>query len=161
VKENGMDKCETHDEIVRSQGAIEEAVMTLKEDNSKIFDLLNGVRVDLTEALTKAQIRADTIAAIDRKIENGLKTSMANLTEQVRLLFVCSDHRKKERALEKTQGVGGFMRVGWNKFKSQLSFIIICTIFVLIVWSAAWILQKATLFHEMPWGLLKLLGIGG
>lgn len=155
-----MDKCESHDRIERSVGAIEEAVITLKQDNGKIFEVLTNVRLDLAEALTKAQYRQSAIEEIDRKIENGLKASIATLTDQVKLLFTCSSNHKKEREIERTTGVEGFMRVGWCKFKDQLSFIVICTGFVMIVWSALWILQKAALFHELPLGLFKLLGIG-
>jgi hypothetical protein len=155
-----MDRCESHDEITRSVGAIEEAVTTLKSDNGKIFELLTDVRLDLAEALTKAKHRQTAIEEIDRKIENGLRTSIATLSDQVRVLFTCSENHKKAREIEMTSGVEGFFRLGWLKFKDQLSFIIICTGFVIIVWSVAWIVQKAAIFHELPLGLFKILGIG-
>lgn len=163
-----MENCgEAHAAVVAAVSATSEAVDTLKQETSKIFDLLAVVQHDLTEALTKAQFRADSIAVlgvrvedINHKIENGLKSSMATLSNQVQAITVCSQHRSKEREIERLGGLGGFIRVGWTKFKDQLSFIIICTVAILVVWSVAWILQKALIFHEFPAGLFKLFGLG-
>jgi hypothetical protein len=156
-----VEKCPAHDEMIREVAATTEAVHTLKNQTAEVFDLIRSMSTDLTEALTRAQLREDAIQEIDNKIENGLKSSVAALSIQVTSLVSCNERRKKEREEARERGVEGFFRKGWDQFKSRLSFIIIVTTFVLISWSVIWVIQKAAIFHEFPYGLFKLFGIGG
>jgi hypothetical protein len=146
--------------MIREVAATTEAVNTLKLETTKIFDLLRPMSANLTEALTRAQFREDAIAEIDNKIENGLKSSVAKLTEQVGQMIACNERRRKEREDEKEKGAGAFFRVGWNKFKAQASFIIIVFSFCFALWFIGWIVAKAEIFKETPWGLLKFFGLG-
>lgn len=156
-----MEKCEAHDAMVKAAGAAEEAVNTLKDQTIEMFALIRSMSADLTEALTRAQFREDAITEIDNKIENGLKATVAALAAQVAQMVKCNERRKKEREAAKEEGVEGFFRKGWDKFKAQASFIVITTAFVLFMWSIVWIIQKAAVFHEFPWGIFKLFGMGG
>jgi hypothetical protein len=156
-----MVKCEGHDAVVEAAGAAKAALKILESQNAEIFVLIREMSADLREALTRAQFREDAIAEIDSKIENGLKSSVAALTIQVGQMVTCNDRRKREREDRKTEGLLGMLRIGWIKFKAQVGFIIICTGFIIIVWSISWIIQKAAIFHELPWGLFKLFGMGG
>ena len=66
-----MENCgEAHAAVVAAVSATSEAVDTLKQETSKIFDLLAVVQHDLTEALTKAQFRADSIAVLGVRVED-------------------------------------------------------------------------------------------
>jgi hypothetical protein len=148
--------CPAHDGIVRSIGAIEEAATTLKSQTSDIFDLLRSISEEVTGNKERALARDKAIAGIDRKIENGLRSDVRQLTQQMAAIMLVIERQREDRR----SGIYGFFTAGWGKFKAQLGFIIITSCVVGGISLLLWGLSKVAIFHEGPLWLLKLFGIG-
>ena len=141
-------RCEAHDDLVAAAAATREAVDTLKDQQAEVFKLLRKVGEDLTEALTRAQFREDAIAEIDRKIENGLRASIEELSGQVTQMQECNERRKRKRE----HGLEGFFTKGWRKIHDNGGMIVI----LFTIWFIMWALSKTHIFEEGPIGLIKI-----
>jgi len=159
------------DDISGRVGKLEGIVEIHNENVNRIFILLGEIKTEVDKNTVRAEQRdvalneiANSVVAVDRKIEtvnskieNGLKTSIREIDVKVTGLGDCLDRRKLAREKAEQEGLDGFFKVGWKKFKAQGGFVVI----LLAIWFVIWMLGKTELFKESPVGLFKLFGIGG
>ena len=164
------EKCSGHDDLVARAAMGTAMFEEHTRQLSGIFEILTEIRKTVDQNQVRAQSRdlalaevSECILKVDRKIENGLRSEIREISMTVKNLLGIMDKRRVDRVEQvgnSRRGVRGFLRPGWREFKNKASFIAVTTTILFVVWLIIWGESKLAIFHEGPVGLLKLFGIG-
>lgn len=136
----------------------------------KVEDIKSSVDTNVAqmESTEKSIVEMKTlIQNVDKKIENGLRAEVGNISQKVEGLYVCVESLKECKdgvhcGEEKEDGAIGFFKEGWIQVRKRLSFIfvfiaVLCNI-VVAVGLSAYIIMCVLFQHKFPDIILKLLG---
>jgi hypothetical protein len=164
-----MENCKGHDQLVREAAMGNAMVAEHGRQLTNISDMLIEVKTAVEQNQVRALARDEAIVAVnecirkvDRKIENGLRSEVQDITRNLATLIECIEKRKAQRGAEvkRPKGIKAFIVPGWDRFKSEASFIFVTGSILLTVWFVFWSASKMAIFHEGPAGLLRMFGIG-
>jgi hypothetical protein len=99
-----MERCAGHDQLVKDAGMATAAFAEHGKQLSNIFDRLLEIKTAIDQNYVRAEHRdqavatlQDSIEAVDRKIENGLRHEVSRCAENIRQIMACFEQRKTSR----------------------------------------------------------------
>jgi hypothetical protein len=156
-------KCEGHDELVRQAGMTLASTQEHAKQLSRVFEKLDTISTAIDQGKVRAEIRDESIEAIaaqvkeiDRKIENGIRTDIRKCADSIARMAECSERRRKQREEMAKAGLLGFLSVGFERFRANLSFVLVTGGFLFVLW----LLVSHPPLVEGPSRMFKLFGIG-
>ena len=152
--------CASHEKVMQFMGKYEGIAEEHTRQLRGVFKLLGETKEAVDQNLGRAEARDDALAGLKETIEGKLSTDISNTMEIVKNLTTCLDRGKREREEAAKNGFGGYIKRGFEEFKSKSAYIFITAGIVGGVWFAIWVLAKIKIFHESPLELLKFFGIG-
>lgn len=155
-----MERCEAHDELIKSIGRMTSASEEHSRQLGKLFRKLEDLKECVDQNEVRADLRDKKLDEINHKIENGLRTAVEETKKRIEQVFACIERRKIERENEQKRGFNAYFIRGWVSFKERSAYIIVTTGIVGGVWALLFMFAKIKVFHEAPTYLLKLFGVG-
>jgi seryl-tRNA synthetase len=155
-----MERCEAHDELIKSIGRMTSASEEHSRQLGKLFSKLEDLKECVDQNEVRADLRDKKLDEINHKIENGLRTTVEETKKRIEQVFACIERRKIERENEHKRGFNAYFIRGWVSFKERSAYIIVTAGIVGGVWALLFMFAKIKVFHEAPTYLLKLFGVG-